>query len=205
MSDEPGARSAAQGRSLDGREVLLVVSGGIAAYKACTLVSRLVQRGAGVTVAMTEAATRLVGPATFQSLSGRKVLTSLWVAEQDYDAQHIHVTERADAVVVAPATANTIGKIAGGIADDLCSTLLASVGPARDQGHTPVLIAPTMNSRMWANPFVQANIARLRQAGYELVGPEEGWLACRTVGPGRMSEPDTILQRIEQLLLRAAP
>lgn len=203
-SDDPGVRSAAEGQPLGGREVLLVVSGGIAAYKACTLVSRLVQRGAGVTVAMTEAATRLVGPATFQSLSGRKVLTSLWVAEQDYDAQHIHVTERADVVVVAPATANIIGKIAGGIADDLCSTLLAGIGPARDQGGTPVLIAPTMNSRMWASPFVQSNIARLRESGYQFIGPEEGWLACRTFGPGRMSEPETILERVEQLLLRAA-
>jgi len=190
---------------LAGREVLLIVTGGIAAYKACTLVSRLVQRGAGVTVAMTRAATRLVGPATFQSLSGRRVLTSLWTAERDCDAQHIHVTERADAVVVAPATANILGKLAGGIADDLCSTLLASIGPSPEQGGTPVLLAPSMNSRMWASPFVQANVTRLRQAGCALIGPEEGWMACRTFGIGRMSEPETILEHVERQLLRTRP
>lgn len=185
---------------LHGYELLVIVSGGIAAYKTSTLVSRLVQRGAGVTVAMTEAATRFVGPATFQSLSGRRVLTSLWVAESDFDAQHIHVTERADLVVAAPATANLIAKVAQGLADDLCSTLLASVGPTPEQGGTPVIVAPAMNSRMWANPFVQANVTRLRDAGYTLVGPEEGWMACRATGIGRMSEPDTLLNRIESVL-----
>lgn len=182
---------------LRGHELLVIVSGGIAAYKTCNLVSRLVQRGAGVTVAMTEAATRFVGPATFQSLSGRRVLTSLWVAESDFDAQHIHLTERADLVIVAPATANLIAKMAQGLADDLCSTLLASIGPTPGQGGTPVIVAPAMNSRMWANPFVQANVTRLREAGYTLVGPEEGWMACRATGIGRMSEPDTLLDRIE--------
>jgi phosphopantothenoylcysteine decarboxylase/phosphopantothenate--cysteine ligase len=190
---------------LRGYEVLVIVSGGIAAYKTCTLVSRLVQRGAGVTVAMTEAATRFVGPATFQSLSGRRVLTSLWVAESDFDAQHVHVTERADAVVVAPATANLIAKMAQGLADDLCSTLLASIGPTGGQGGTPVIVAPAMNSRMWAGPFVQSNVTRLREAGYTLVGPEEGWMACRTVGTGRMSEPEALLACVESALLRAKP
>jgi phosphopantothenoylcysteine decarboxylase/phosphopantothenate--cysteine ligase len=190
---------------LRGYEVLVIVSGGIAAYKTCTLVSRLVQRGAGVTVAMTDAATRFVGPATFQSLSGRRVLTSLWVAESDFDAQHIHLTERADVVVVAPATANLIAKTAQGLADDLCSTLLASIGPTAGQGGTPVIVAPSMNSRMWANPFVQANVTRLREAGYTLVGPEEGWMACRAAGVGRMSEPDSLLDHIESALRSAAP
>lgn len=204
-SDHATGPGATQHLPLTGYEVLVIVSGGIAAYKTCTLVSRLAQRGAGVTVAMTEAATHLVGPATFQSLSARRVLTSLWIAERDFDAQHIHVTDRADAVVVAPATANLLGKLANGIADDLCSTLLASVGPARKQGGTPVLLAPTMNVRMWASPFVQANLARLRDAGYETIGPEEGWMACRTVGRGRMSEPEAILERVQAILRAKQP
>ncbi|MCK4660080.1 MAG: phosphopantothenoylcysteine decarboxylase [Phycisphaerae bacterium] len=176
-----------------GTEVLVVVCGGIAAYKVCTVVSRLVQRGAGVMVAMTKSARKLVGPATFQSLSGRKVLTSLWRPTADYDAQHIHVTERANLCIVAPATANIIGKITAGIADDLASTLLAGVA-------CPVLLAPAMNTAMWENPFVQSNVARLKEAGYHLVGPGEGWLACRTVGIGRMAEPDEILTAATQLL-----
>jgi phosphopantothenoylcysteine decarboxylase/phosphopantothenate--cysteine ligase len=182
---------------------LVIVTGGIAAYKVCTLVSRLVQRGAGVTVAMTESATHFVGPATFQSLSNRRVLTSLWIAEKDYDAQHIHVTQRADLVVVAPATANIMGKVAGGIADDLCSTLLASIGPSARQGGTPVLLAPSMNDRMWNSPFVQANVERLRETGYGFVGPEQGWMACRTVGVGRMAEPETIFAQATAILTRA--
>ncbi len=189
----------------DGYELLLIVSGGIAAYKCCTLVSRLVQHGAGVTVAMTRAATRFVGPTTFQSLSGRRVLTSLWAGDSDFDARHIHLTQRADLVIVAPATANLIAKMAQGLADDLCSTLLASVGPTPGQGGTPVIVAPAMNPRMWANPFVQANVARLRDAGYTLVGPEEGWMACRATGVGRMSEPDTLFDSVQSVLRTAAP
>jgi phosphopantothenoylcysteine synthetase/decarboxylase len=200
MTSQPDPLETAK---LAGYEVLLIVSGGIAAYKACSLVSRLVQSGAGVTVAMTEAAGKLVQPASFQSLSGRSVLTSLWIAEQDYDAQHVHVTERADLVIVAPATANILAKIAHGIADDLCSTLLTTVSPTGDG--TPVMLAPAMNDRMWSNPFVQANVAKLREAGYLILGPEEGWMACRTTGLGRMSEPEAIFQHAAKQLLTARP
>ncbi|MCP4592447.1 MAG: phosphopantothenoylcysteine decarboxylase [bacterium] len=178
--------------------VLLAVCGAIAAYKSCTVVSRLVQRGANVTVAMTRSARRFVGPITFQSLSGRRVLTSLWQAAEDYDAQHIRVTERADLCIVAPATANIIAKAACGIADDLVSTLLASVA-------APVLLAPAMNSRMWENPRVQANLARLIDDGYHRVGPGTGWLACRTVGTGRMAEPEEIVEAGVKLLLAQPP
>lgn len=192
-TSEPG-----QPGDLAGYEVLVTVCGGIAAYKVCTVVSRLVQRGAGVTVAMTKAARKLVGPATFQSLSARKVLTSLWQATADYDAQHIHVTERADLCIVAPATANIIGKIASGIADDLVSTMLAST-PG------PTLLAPSMNGRMWENTFVQSNLARLTEAGFHVVGPGEGWLACRTIGVGRMAEPDEIITAAAELLKASPP
>lgn len=183
---------------LTGYEMLVAVCGGIAAYKVCAVVSQLVQRGAGVTVAMSASARRLVGPAGFQALSGRKVLTSLWKPTADYDAQHIHVTERADLCIVAPATANVIGKIAAGIADDLVSTLLASAA-------SPVLLAPAMNTRMWENPFVKANVARLSEAGFHVVGPREGWLACRTVGMGRMAEPEEIAAAAADLLKAHPP
>ena len=192
-NSEPNARG-----DLAGYEVLVAVCGGIAAYKTCTVVSQLVQRGCGVTVAMSAAARQFVGPLTFQSLSGRQVLTSLWQATSDYDAQHIHVTEAADLCIIAPATANIIGKVAGGIADDLVSTLLTALA-------SPVLVAPAMNARMWENPFVQRNVARLTEAGFHLIGPGEGWLACRTVGKGRMAEPDEITTAALDILKRKPP
>lgn len=172
---------------LAGYEVLVGVCGGIAAYKTCEVVSRLVQRGAGVTVAMTRAARRFVGPVSFQALSGRRVLTSLWGADDPSDVQHIEVTERADLIVIAPATADVIGKMAAGIADDILTTLVASAASS-------VLVAPAMNVRMWSNPLVQRNVAVLSEQGFRFVGPGEGWLACRSVGAGRMAEPDEIVE-----------
>ena len=184
--------------SLAGYQVLVCVTGGIAAYKTAALVSKLVQAGAGVTVAMSRNATRFVGPLTFRALTGRPVLLSQWQPADPGAMEHLRPSETADLVVVAPATANVIGKLAGGIADDLISTLL--LGAA-----CPVLLAPAMNTRMWQHPAVQRNIAFLREHGFPLVGPEEGWLACRDVGPGRMSEPETILTAVAQQLRRAKP
>lgn len=188
--------AAAPPRDLEGREVLVGVSGGIAAYKSADLVSKLVQRGAGVTVAMTRSARRFVTPLTFQALSGRPVLTSLWADEQPGDVQHISLTGRADLVIIAPATANIIGKIAAGIADDVLTTLVISAA-------SPALLAPAMNDRMWANPLVQENVTRLCKHGYSFVGPGEGWLACRSVGPGRMAEPIEIVEFAAGLLSRS--
>lgn len=178
---------------LDGYELVVGVTGGIAAYKTCEVVSRLVQGGAGVTVVMTRSARKFVGRLTFQSLSGRRVLTSLWHDEHPQDVQHIGLTGSADLIVIAPATANVIGKIACGIADDLLTTLVVSAG-------SPVLLAPAMNDRMWANPLVQRNVRTLNDAGYALVGPTSGWLACRSVGPGRMAEAGQIVEAIAELL-----
>jgi phosphopantothenoylcysteine synthetase/decarboxylase len=158
---------------LGGYEVLVCVCGGIAAYKVCEVVSKLVQRGCGVTVAMTRSAKKFVGPTTFQALTGRRVLTGLWSA--------------ADLVLIAPATANIIGKIASGIADDVVTTLVISAA-------SPVVLAPAMNDRMWANPIVQRNVAALKQHGFTIAGPGEGWLACRSIGPGRMAEPGEIIE-----------
>ncbi|MGB2987384.1 MAG: flavoprotein [Phycisphaerae bacterium] len=178
---------------LTGHEVLVGVCGGIAAYKVCEVVSTLAQRGAGVTVAMTKAARRFVGPVSFQALSGRPVLTNLWHAQEAAGVQHVTVTDAADLLLIAPATANIIGKIAGGIADDLVSTLVISAG-------SPVVLAPAMNERMWANPVVQRNVTTLSELGFKLVGPGEGWLACRGVGPGRMAEASEILDAIIPML-----
>jgi phosphopantothenoylcysteine decarboxylase/phosphopantothenate--cysteine ligase len=183
---------------LSGYEVLVCVCGGIAAYKAATLVSWLVQRGCGVTVAMTRNARRFVGPVTFDALTGRAVVTSMWKGTRPGQIQHLALSEVADLIVVAPATANVIGKLANGIADDLVSTLLLGAD-------APVMLAPAMNARMWQHPVTQRNIAFLREHGYTLIGPEEGWQACRTAGPGRMSEPETLLAEISKRVLATPP
>lgn len=183
---------------LVGYEVLVGVCGGIAAYKVCQVVSELGQRGAGVTVAMTEAGARFVGPVTFQALTGRRVGTNLWGEYEAAEVAHIALTDVADLVLVAPATANMIGKIAGGIADELVSTLVLSAA-------SPVVLAPAMNERMWANPILQRNVAALKERDYILVGPEEGWLACRGRGPGRMAEARAILDVIVDTLKATPP
>lgn len=183
---------------LEHREVVVAVCGGIAAYKVCHVVSGLVQRGAGVTVAMTEAATHFVGPATFQALSGRPVITGVFSAVYAHDPQHIRLTREADLFLIAPATANIIGKIAGGICDDLVSTIVIGAD-------CPIMLAPAMNDAMWRHPAVVANVAKLEQFGYKLIGPEEGWLACRTVGLGRMVEPDTLVDAVVEQLQTAPP
>ena len=178
---------------LTGYEVLVGVCGGIAAYKVCEVVSSLVQRGAAVTVAMTRSARRFVGPVTFQALTGRRVLTSLWHGRDVADIQHVTLTDAADLMLIAPATANIIGKMACGIADDLVSTLV--IGAA-----SPVVLAPAMNDRMWANPIVQRNVATLTEQGYKFIGPGEGWLACGRVGPGRMAEAEEIVSVVIPML-----
>ncbi len=178
---------------LAGYEVLVAVCGGIAAYKVCQVVSELVQRGAGVTVAMTKAGGKFVGPVTFQALTGRRVLESLWSSAEPADVQHIERTDAADLVLIAPATANILGKIAAGIADDLVSTLVISVV-------SPVVVAPAMNNHMWVNAVVQENVSRLKDRGFQFVGPGEGWLACGSVGPGRMAEPAEIVEVVTKVL-----
>lgn len=178
-----------------GFEVLVCVCGGIAAYKSATLVSRLVQSGCGVTVAMTRAARRFIGSVTFQALSGRPVYTSLWPASESGDIEHLTLGQKADLIVVAPATANALAKLAGGIADDLVSSVL--LGAA-----CPVLLAPAMNTRMWQHAATQRNVRFLRDSGYAMVGPDSGWQACREVGPGRMAEPDAIVEQVRGMLTR---
>ena len=173
-------------------EVIVGVTGGVAAFKTAALVSDLAKGGLGVTVVMTENATRLVGTDTFAALSGRLVATSTFDPAFPLGA-HIELAERGDLLCVAPASANYMAKAACGLADDLLSTLTLSF-----QG--PVLVAPAMNTHMWNKPATQRNLQQLRDDGLHIVDPQEGWLSCRTSGVGRMAEPEEIAARIRQLL-----
>ncbi|MDD5459403.1 MAG: flavoprotein [Phycisphaerae bacterium] len=179
--------------NLDGKKVLLGVSGGVAAYKAVDLASKMRSAGAEVKTVMTESACELIGPKSFEAVTAGQVYTSLWTIEE-YKIGHISLADWADIVVVAPATANIIGKTANGICDDLLSTVLCVCW------EKPLIVAPAMNERMWNNPVVQQNIEQLKQMGADIIGPESGNLACGTTGIGRMTEPTDILERIKQKL-----
>jgi phosphopantothenoylcysteine decarboxylase/phosphopantothenate--cysteine ligase len=183
-------------RAVEGKRVLVGVTGGIAAYKTAMIVSRLAQAGAQVTVAMTEAATHFVTPLTFQALSARPVYTSAWEHVESQDPQHISLASAADVAIVAPCTMDCMAKLATGRTDDVVTLILSAV----DRARTPVLLAPSMNSVMWAQPSNQRNLATLERDGFQIVGPGDGWQACRHVGTGRMSEPEAILARLVQAL-----
>ncbi|WP_321448171.1 bifunctional phosphopantothenoylcysteine decarboxylase/phosphopantothenate--cysteine ligase CoaBC [uncultured Cohaesibacter sp.] len=178
---------------LENKRVLLVISGGIAAFKALDIIRLLLKEGAGVQVIMTKAATEFVAPLTIATLTGKPVLTDLFDLTRESEIGHIELSRAADLVVVAPATANLIAKMANGIADDLPSTMLL----ATDK---PVLVAPAMNVRMWYHPATQRNLATLQKDGLHFVGPAVGMMACNEEGPGRLSEPEEILLAIKALL-----
>jgi len=172
---------------------VLGVSGGIACYKAVELVRLLVKEGFIVQVIMTRGAMEFVTPLTFQTLSVRPVATETFNLTQESEIGHINLADSADLFVIAPATANVIGKIAGGIADDLLTTVLMAT-------QATVLIAPAMNIHMYENPILQENLRKLRRLGYQLMEPAEGYLACGYEGKGRLPEPEQILQEIRHLL-----
>jgi phosphopantothenoylcysteine synthetase/decarboxylase len=206
-------------KMIENLTILLGVTGGVAAYKAVELASRLTAGGAKVTTVMTENACRLVGPKSFEAVTGSAVYTSLWnpsdtqftVCDLQSDkppvklgakylaprfargSVHISLVDWAELVVVAPATANIIGKIANGICDDLLSTTLCACWAK------PKLLAPAMNNNMWENLAVQRNVEILKKMGYELIGPVKGRLACGTEAIGRMAEPQDILEAIEKI------
>lgn len=175
--------------------IVLGVTGGIAAYKAVEVVRRLVANGAEVLVIMTEHATRFVTPLTFQTVSGNPVYTNMFAEPRRWNVEHIALAERANVLAVVPATANIIGKVAHGIADDYLSTVIMAT-------RAPVMFAPAMNSNMYTNPIVQDNIARLKHHGYHILEPDAGELACGTAGPGRLPEPQRIVEAIAGLLRR---
>ena len=179
---------------LKGKTIVVGVTGGIAAYKTCALVSKLKDYGAEVWVAMTEEAAQLVTPLTFRTLSGNPVVVNLFDPDlSDLPVPHISLAERADLIVIAPATANIIGKISQGIADDALTTIVMA-SPAKK------LIAPAMNPHMWKNPLVQENVTKLKKLGYQFIGPEVGKLACGDFDLGRMTEPEDLFKEIVRLL-----
>ncbi|MBW3578742.1 MAG: bifunctional phosphopantothenoylcysteine decarboxylase/phosphopantothenate--cysteine ligase CoaBC [Actinobacteria bacterium] len=200
----PRAEAGSEGPpALAHARVLLGVTGGIAAYKAALVARLLVRAGAAVDVVLTGAASRFVGAATFAGITGRPAHRDLWAeletssdAEAPRQAPHIHVARRADAVVVAPATAHLLARLSHGLADDLLTNVLLMVT-------CPVLLAPAMHTEMWEHPATQANLDTLRHRGMHLVGPEEGELAGGDVGEGRMAEPEAIIAALARLLAPA--
>jgi phosphopantothenoylcysteine decarboxylase/phosphopantothenate--cysteine ligase len=175
------------------KRILLIVGGGIAAYKSCELIRLCRKAGIGVRCVLTQGGAHFVTPMTLAALSESPVHTSLWDLKDEAEMGHIQLSREADLVVVAPATADLMAKMAAGIADDLATTLLL----ATDK---PVLAAPAMNVRMWLHPATQRNVARLRTDGVTVLEPDEGDMACGEYGPGRLPEPPAIMAAIERAL-----
>jgi phosphopantothenoylcysteine decarboxylase/phosphopantothenate--cysteine ligase len=175
---------------LEGKHILLGVTGGIAAYKACELASLLMKSRAHVDVIMTDHATKFVTPNTFEALTHTKAVTDTFDRLHYWEIEHISLAEKADAVIIAPATANIIAKLAAGIADDMLTTTMLAV-------RCPKIIAPAMNTAMYENPVTQRNLKTLRTLGYEIVEPASGRLACGTSGAGKLEDPSVLLEAIE--------
>jgi phosphopantothenoylcysteine decarboxylase / phosphopantothenate---cysteine ligase len=175
------------------KHILLIVGGGIAAYKACELVRLCRKAGIGVRCVVTEAGQHFVTPMTLAALSEQQVFTTLWDLKDESEMGHIQLSREADLIVVAPATADLLAKMAAGICDDLATTLLLATDKA-------VLAAPAMNVRMWTHKATQRNVATLRADGVTVMEPDEGDMACGEYGPGRLPEPAAILAAIEQAL-----
>ena len=174
---------------LKGKNILLGVTGGIAAYKAADLCSRLVKQHAGVDVIMTEHATEFITPLTFESLCHRRTVTDTFDRNHPWEVEHIALADKADCVVIAPATANIIGKLANGLADDMLTTTVLAC-------RCPKLLVPAMNTNMYENPVVQDNLAKLRHYGWQIMEPASGHLACGTSGRGKLPEPENILEQV---------
>ncbi len=174
------------------KNILLCVTGSIAAYKAAELANRFVKDGYGVDVIMTDSAQEFITPLTFQSLTKRKVYTSMFAEYEPSQVEHISLAKKADLCLVAPATANIIGKIASGIADDMMTTVIMALD------HAPVYICPAMNTKMYENPIVQKNIKTLESLGYHFIEPKESLLACGDLGKGALADLDTIVKEVTE-------
>lgn len=179
--------------SLSNREILIGVTGGVAAYKTADLVSKLVQSGASVSVVMTHNATQFIGRTTFEALTKRPVYVGQYQPQEHHQGEHIGLAERADLYLIAPCGANMLAKIAHGLADDLVSTLALTIT-------CPLVLAPAMNREMWSKPAVQRNVGQLADDGAHIIGPDAGWQSCRAVGTGRMSEPVDLLSAAAEIL-----
>ena len=181
--------------SLEKKKIVLGITGGIAAFKAASIASQLRKRGAEVKCIMTDHATKLITPLTMREISGNPVAVSMFDDVPEFNVEHIALARWADVFVIAPATADIIGKISNGIADDMLSTTVMATT-------APVLIAPAMNTNMYLNPITQDNMAKLKKFGYHFIAPDSGHLACGIDGVGRLPEPDTIVDYIELLACR---
>ena len=178
---------------LKNKNIVLGVTGGIACYKVASLVGLLKKEGANVDVIMTKSATEFVGPLTFQTLSQNPVVVDMFELVKNADVRHISLAEKADAMVIAPATVNIIGKVANGIADDMLSTVVMAC-------KSPVVFAPAMNNNMYENKIVQANISKLKEYGYHFVDPQVGHLACGTTAVGKLADIKTILEYLKEVV-----
>ncbi len=179
--------------SFHGKDIVLGITGGIAAYKAAEIVRQAVKLDAAVHVVMTESACEFITPLTLQTLSGNPVVTDMFSLAGEREIGHICLAERADLLAVAPATANCLGKVAAGIADDMLTTVITAT-------RAPILFAPAMNVNMWHDPIVQRNVQVLRDAGYHCIEPAAGDLACGTSGQGRLPEPDAVIDAMLAVL-----
>lgn len=178
---------------MQGKNIILGVTASIAIYKACDIVRRLKSEGFSVSVVMTKEAEELIGPVVFQALSGNKVYRGLFDTPEAWEIEHVSLAEKAGAVLIAPATANIIGKISSGICDDLLTCIVCAT-------KAPVLIAPAMNENMYRNKIVQENIKKLKSAGYRFIEPRRGKLACGKTGIGCLAEVDEIIQQVKKVL-----
>jgi len=179
--------------TLNNRRIVVGITGSIAAYKACELIRRLREAGAEVQTVLTEHGTAFIGEQTLLTLSGRAVLTDLFSAGNRWEPEHVAISDWADACIIAPATANVIGKVAAGIADDVLTSLVMAM-------RCPVIVAPAMNVNMYENPIVQANIDKLKGLGYHIVEPESGYLACGYEGKGRLAATPKLVAALEEAL-----
>ncbi len=182
--------------SLQGKRIIIGLSGGIACFKTAHLVSSLVQLGVTVDVLMTDAAARFITPLTFQSLTGREVFDSQWKHIEGYGPQHIQLATNCDAMLIAPCTMDMIAKLATGLTNDPVSVVCAAI----DRTKTPVLLAPSMNATMLGQPATIRNLKILSEDRYSIIQPEDGWQACRAIGRGRMPEPESLLNSLANAL-----
>jgi phosphopantothenoylcysteine decarboxylase len=176
------------------KNIILGVTGSIAAYKAADIAHQLYKDGFNVEVIMTEGATKIITPLTFRTLTKNRVYTDVFEDDFPSEVKHISLAQKADLVLIAPATANCIGKIAGGIGDDMLTTTILAIK------NKPVLIAPAMNTNMWENPIVQDNITKLKKYGYQFIDPKEGMLAEGSIGKGPLADVDEIVKTVENII-----
>lgn len=184
-----------QYRGLEGKKIIIGITGGIASYKIADVVSALVQVGAHINVLMTESAARFITPLTFESLTGKPVFTSQWSHIDGYEPQHIQIANDTDAMLIAPCTMNMLAVLVNGMAHDPVSLVCSAI----DRKHIPVLLAPSMNTTMLSQPATQRNLSLLAEDGFQILDEEHGWQACRAVGSGRMPEPETLLAALQSI------